>query len=190
MSGASSSEITQLLLDLKNGDKAAIGRLMPLVHSELKRIAARYMRSEANRSILQTTVLVNEAYLRLMNAKLDVETRAHFFAIAAGVMRQILVDYARLRSRQKRGGGRATLDLDKATVAVSACADEMIALDEALSRLSTLDERKSRVVELRFFGGLDVKEIAILLGVSENTVIRDWSLARAWLRNELTAAAG
>ncbi len=187
MSAGPATNITELLLDFQNGNASAMDRLMPLVLGELKRIAARYMRNELHRSVLQTTALVNEAYLRLTHGKAAFENRIHFFGIAASAMRQILVDYARTRMRQKRGGGAAKLDLNDADIAINDCSADMIALDEALGRLAEFDARKSRVVELRFFGGLEVAEVASLLKVSENTVIRDWSIARAWLRNELSS---
>ena len=185
------ADITVLLHGWKNGDKEALCQLIPLVQHELQRIASRYMRNENHRSVLQTTVLVNEAYIRLMRVpgSINWENRLHFFGVAASLMRQILVDFARTRKRRKRGGGLVRIELDRAEIRADACAEEMIALDEALRRLAELDERKCRVVELRFFAGMEVAEVAALLGVSENTVIRDWSLARAFLRNELASPA-
>lgn len=159
---------------------------MPLVYEELRRLAHSYMRGERPGHTLQTTALVNEAYLRLADYRgIRRQERAHFFAIAARLMRRILIDHARTRARQKRGGGALRLALDEAAVLSPERSRELLALDEALSRLAKLDPRKSRVVELRFFGGLYNDEIAELLDVSVKTVTRDWQMAEAWLRREL-----
>jgi RNA polymerase sigma factor (TIGR02999 family) len=180
---SSSNEVTALLIDWSNGDKAAYDKLVPLVHDELHRLAHRYMSRERPGHTLQTTALVDEAYLRLVDKKVQWQNRTHFFAIAAQVMRRILVDHARAHAYQKRGGGAQKLELNEAMVMARERGAELIALDEALVRLSQFDARKARVVELRFFGGLTVDETAQVLGISPNTVDRDWSTARAWLYN-------
>ena len=184
-------DITQLLVAWGNGDKAALDRLMPIVHDELRRLAHGSMRREPAGHILQTTALVNEAYLKLVNERaIRWQDRAHFYAVAAQMMRRILVDYARARKAAKRGGGAVRVSLDEAAAASEQRADDLIALDEALERLARIDERKSRVTEYRFFAGLSVEETAAVLGVSPDTVMRDWRLARAWLYRELDAEAG
>ena len=179
--------VTQLLVDWSNGDKTALDKLMPLIDAELRRLAHQYMRRERRGHTLQTTALVNEAYLRLVNRKnVQWQNRTHFFAIAANLMRNILVDHARTRGVQKRGGGGYKVSLDDA-MAVSPAPDfNLLALDRALEALAAVDERKSRVIEMRFFGGLSHDEIAAVLQVSVATVRRDWSLARAWLHRELS----
>ncbi len=177
-----SAEVTKLLFDWRAGDAAALERLIPLVHAELRRIAHRFMRKERAGHSLQTSALVNEAYLRLIDAKnVDWQNRAHFFAISASLMRRILVDSARERQARKRGGGVRQVTLDEALVAGEDKLTDLVAVDEALSALAEVDERKSRVVELRFFGGLNESEIAEALQVSPETVRRDWRLAKAWL---------
>src|SRR5215510_2481994 len=186
----SPQEVTQWLVAWSNGDSAALDRLIPLVHEELRRLANRYMRQERRRELhgvtLQTTALVNEAYLRLIDARKDQwESRAHFFAIAARLMRRILVDYARSRNREKRGGAAQRVSLEEAAVFSAERAPDLVALDDALYALAKIDERMSRVVELRFFGGLSVKETARVLKVSPQTVRRDWRLAKSWLLHEL-----
>jgi RNA polymerase sigma factor (TIGR02999 family) len=159
---------------------------MPLVHDELHRIARRYMRMEPAGHTLQTTALVNEAYLRVVDQdQVRWQDRAHFFGIAARLMRQILVDHARAHHRHKRGGGDAPLPLDEAFVFSPAKSSELVALDDALNALGEFDARKARVVEMRFFGGMSVEETAEALGVHPNTVIRDWDIARRWLRREM-----
>src|SRR5881397_567959 len=174
---AASHEVTQLLLAWNDGDQTALDRLIPPVHAELRRIARRYMRNERAGHTLQTTALIHEAYLRLIDAaQVRWQNRAHFFAIAARLMRQILVDFARERGYQKRGGGARKVSLDEAVLAVN----------EALSALDGIDARKSQVVELRFFGGLSVEETAEALKVSPETVRRDWRLARSWLLRRLS----
>jgi len=183
-------QITQLLADWRGGSKDAFERLLPLVYAELRRIAKNHMFRERDGHVLQTTALLNEAYLRLVHQPdIEWQSRAHFFAIAAQVMRQILVDYARRQNRSKRGGGQQHITLDDASVAVLQPSEDMLALNEALDRLAEVDQRKVRVVEMRFFGGMSVEETAEALGVSANTVIRDWGLARAWLRLEMQSAA-
>jgi RNA polymerase sigma-70 factor, ECF subfamily len=182
MTSAPTSEITGLLVDWSNGDQAALDKLLPLVEQELHRLAHIYMRRENPDHTLQTTALVNEAYLKLIDQKkTHWQNRAHFFAIAAKIMRRILLNYARDRHREKRGGKATQVSLSEAAVVFLQKTEELIALDEALERLAALDERKSQVVELRYFGGLDVDETAEVLKVSPITVMRDWQFAKAWL---------
>lgn len=174
--------MTKLLFDWRAGDAAALERLIPLVHAELRRIAHRFMRKERAGHSLQTSALVNEAYLRLIDAKnVDWQNRAHFFAISASLMRRILVDSARERQAHKRGGSAERVVLDEAMLAGQEKLTDLVAVDEALNALAEVDERKSKVVELRFFAGLDEAEIAEALQVSPETVRRDWRLAKAWL---------
>jgi RNA polymerase sigma factor (TIGR02999 family) len=182
-----SVNITQLLTEWSDGDQSALDRLAPVVEHELHRLAARYMAGERGDNVLQPTALVNEAFMRLMNWK-DVrwQNRAHFFGVAAQVMRHVLVDLARARRRSKRGGREIHVSLTEAGDLPSQPRDaDLEALDEALKRLELLDARQSCVVELRFFGGLTLEEAAEVLGVSVGTVRRDWDLARAWLYREL-----
>jgi RNA polymerase sigma factor (TIGR02999 family) len=179
------AQVTDLLVAWSNGDKLAYDRLVPLVYGELHRLAHRYMSGERPGHTLQTTALVDEAYLRLVDQKVHWQNRSHFFAIAAEVMRRILIDYARRRRYTKRGGAARQVELDEAMLMARERSSELIALDDALKRLAEFDERKSRVVELRFFGGLSVEETADVLKVSVNTVKRDWSTARAWLYKEV-----
>lgn len=179
-------EVTDLLVAWSEGDKAAYDKLVPLVYDELHRLAHRYMSGERSGHTLQTTALVDEAYMRLVNQKAHWQNRSHFFAIAAEVMRRILVDYARHRLYAKRGGSAQRVELDEAMVMARERSTELIALDDAMKRLARFDERKSRVVELRFFAGLSVEETAEVLKVSVNTVKRDWSTARAWLFKEVS----
>lgn len=177
-----SAEVTKLLFAWREGDEAALERLIPLVHAELRRIAHRFMRKERAGHSMQTSALVNEAYLRLIDAnKVDWQNRAHFFAISASLMRRILVDAARERQARKRGGSAEHVLLDEALVAGKEMHTDLVALDEALTALAKLDPRKARVVELRFFGGLNEAEMAEALQVSPETVRRDWRLAKAWL---------
>ena len=186
-----SPDITQLLKDWSGGDQEALEQLVPLIYDELRRAARRYMRRESADHTLQTTALVNEAYLRLVDQKhVRWEGRAHFFALAAQVMRNILVDYARRRRYQKRGGGARRVSLEEAAAFSREPGAEIIALDEALKLLADIDPRRSRVVELRFFGGLDLKETAAVLDVSPATALRDWNLAKAWLYRELSREGG
>jgi RNA polymerase sigma-70 factor (ECF subfamily) len=180
--------VTRLLQAWRAGDEAALARLTPLVHQELQRIARRCMRGERADHSLQATALVHEAYLRLVGAqRVNWQNRAHFLAMAARLMRRILVDIARARQYQKRGGDPLRVSFDDA-LQTSEKSRDLVALDEALDALAKLNERKSRVVELRFFGGLSVAETAAVLDVSPQTVMRDWKLARAWLRRELGGA--
>jgi RNA polymerase sigma-70 factor, ECF subfamily len=188
----SSREVTQWLLAWSQGDQAALDRLIPVVHEELRRVAKHHMRKERwwgkHGLTLQTTVLVNEAYLRLIEAgNVQWQDRAHFFAIASRLMRRILVDYARSRNFIKRGGVAQRVELEEAGVLSEQRPPDLVALDEVLSALAEVDERKSRVVELRFFGGLSVEETAEVLKVSVDTVMRDWRLAKSWLLRELSA---
>jgi RNA polymerase sigma factor (TIGR02999 family) len=179
-------QITQLLQSWSQGDEAAIDKLMPMVYDELHSMARRYMFNEKPGHTLQATALVNEAYLRLVNASgADWQNRTHFFAVSAQVMRRILVDWARSRHAAKRGDDVPALELDEALAVPLKTGTDIVAVDDALKALSLLDSRKSQIVELRFFGGLSVKETAEVLKVSEETVHRDWRLAKSWLRREL-----
>ena len=181
----SPQEMTHLLAAWSEGDRSAQDRLAPLVYEELRRLAHRYMKRERPDHTLQTTALVNEAYLRLIDQR-DVRwrNRAHFFAIAAEMMRRILIDHARKRASAK-GGGAGKLSLEEAAVMSDERAAELVALEEALVSLSEVDERKSRIVEMRFFSGLSVEEIAGVIGVSPDTVTREWRRAKAWLHCEM-----
>jgi RNA polymerase sigma factor (TIGR02999 family) len=183
-----SQTLTQLLSAWSDGDKAALEQLMPMVYQELHRLAARHLAHERVGHTLQTTALVNQTYLRLIDQKrVRWQNKAHFFGIAAQMMRRILVDYARARRYAKRGGGAPVVSLDEAATVSVEKASDLIAVDDALTRLSELDARKARVVELRFFGGLSVEETAEVLKVSPNTVLREWRTAKAWLHRELSA---
>jgi RNA polymerase sigma factor (TIGR02999 family) len=183
---ATPGEITQLLAGWSEGDEAALEKLLPLVYQELHRLANAYMRRERSDHTLQTTALVHEAYLRLVDQQnVRWQTRAHFFAVAARVMRNILVDYARSRGRAKRGDGRPGLPLGEVAVMSDERADELVAVSAALDSLTAIDGRKGRVFELRYFGGMSIEEAAEALKVSPATVTRDWRMARAWLRREL-----
>ena len=178
--------MTGLLLQWGQGDEAALERLIPLVYRELHQIARRCMARERGDHSLQATALVNEAYVRLVDAKeVAWHDRAHFLAVSAQVMRRILVDHARSRQAQKRGGGAARVTFDEALLVVREPGLDFVALDDALKALAAFDQRKSRVIELRFFGGLSVEETASALNVSPDTVMRDWRLARAWLQREM-----
>jgi RNA polymerase sigma factor (TIGR02999 family) len=179
-------EVTRLLVAWGDGDTAALDRLMPLVHTELRRLARHYMSRERAGHTLQSTALVNEAYLRLVVQEgMRWENRAHFFGIAARLMRQILVEHARGRQAAKRGGGQYRLSLSKVDRSASRPDVNLVALDEALGRLEAADPQKSRIVELRYFGGLSIEETAEVIGISPATVKRDWKMARAWLRSEI-----
>jgi RNA polymerase sigma-70 factor (ECF subfamily) len=180
-------DITQLLVEWSNGDQTAFDRLAPAVHHQLRRLAAHYMAGERRGHLLQPTALVNEAYMRLVDWKqVQWQNRAQFFGLAAQAMRHVLVDEARARLRDKRGGDALHVSLSAAAeVAAPSKTAELLALDAALNTLERLNPRHSRVVELRFFGGLELKEIALVLNVSVGTVRRDWSLAQAWLYREL-----
>ena len=182
----SPQEVTQLLVAWRNGDQNARDELMPLVYQELHGLAHQYMSRERPGHTLQTSALVNEAFLRLADQR-DVQwqNRAHFIGIAGQMMRRILVDYARNRGYAKRGGGAVQVSLDEELIVSNERTAAIVALDDALQKLAGLDERKSRLVELRFFGGLSIEETAEVLGVSPGTVMRDWTLAKAWLRREM-----
>jgi RNA polymerase sigma factor (TIGR02999 family) len=181
-------QVTQLLIDWSNGDQAARDELMPLVYDELRRLAHQYMNRERPGHTLQTSALVNEAFVKLVDQK-DVhwQNRAHFFGIAAQLMRRILVDHARSRQYLKRGGGAHHVSLDEVAIVSPERAAEVVALDDALTSLAATDPRKSQIVDLRFFGGLSIQETAEVLAVSPGTVMRDWTLAKAWLRREMVA---
>jgi RNA polymerase sigma factor (TIGR02999 family) len=182
----SAHEITRLLQAWSEGDKRALDRLVPLVYEELHRLAHHYMACERSGHTLQTSALLNEAYLRLVDSpKLSWQDRAHFFAVSGQVMRRILVDWARSRQASKRGGEARSLELEEALVVADAPGADFVALDDALKALAALDPRKSEAVELRFFGGLSVEETAEVLKVSPETVMRDWKFAKSWLRREL-----
>jgi RNA polymerase sigma factor (TIGR02999 family) len=179
-------EVTQLLVAWGDGDRSALDKLMPLVYDELHRLAHRYMAQERPEHTLQTSALVNEAYVGLIDQRnVHWQNRAHFFGIAATLMRRILIGYARSRKRVKRGAGAFQISLDGAAFLSQERAVDMVALDEALESLAAVDQRKSQVVELRFFGGLSIDETAEVLRVSSGTVMRDWTLAKAWLRREV-----
>ena len=181
-----SQEITGILFRWSQGDEHALDSLTPLVYRDLRRIAARLLRDERSGHTLQPTALVNEAYLKLAGqAKVQWQNRTHFFAVAARAMRQILVDHARGHLRAKRGGGESVLPLDEGMLFAPERSADLLALDEALHRLAAIDPRKTKVVELRFFAGLDNEEIAEVLQISPNTVMRDWNMAKAWLRREM-----
>jgi RNA polymerase sigma factor (TIGR02999 family) len=184
-------EVTQLLQAWSEGDEQALGKLVPLVHKELHRLARRYMAGESPGHPLQTTALVNEAYLRLVEVKkVNWQNRAHFFGVSAQLMRRILVDLARSRHSLKRGGDAYPLSLEEALIVSPERGADVVALDDTLKALASIDPRRSRVVELRFFGGLSVKEAAEVLKVSPETVMHDWKLAKAWLLRELSVDKG
>ena len=189
--GHSPKEVTQLLHAWCGGDKTALDRLMPLIHDELHRLAHRYMLRERAGHTLQTTALVNEAYLRLVDAdRIPWQNRAHFFAISANLMRRILVDFARSRGHQKCGGNVAKVEFDEARIPSPKRGADVVALDDALDALAGLDEREAKIVELRFFGGLTEAETAEVLGISVRTVKRDWAVAKAWLLREMKSGGG
>src|ERR1044072_8355033 len=191
MSSMSPQEVTQLLADWGRGDRRARQRLLPLVHTELRRIARRQMSHERPGHTLQATALVNEAYLRLAGQQgFEWQSRAHFFAVAAQVMRHILIDHARAHARDKRGGGAIQVSLDEGAVPAEEQADHLIALDEALRTLEHVDPQKSKIVELRYFGGLSVEETADVLNISPRTVRREWQRARAWLYRMIAEGTG
>ena len=191
MKVSGSPEVTRLLLAWEQGEQSALEELVPLVHAELRRIARRYMLGERRGHTLQTTALVNEAYLRLVNSqKVNWQSRAHFFAISAQLMRRVLVDHARKRSAQKRSRQGMRLAIDHVEGIAPKRDEDLLAVDEALRRLAEVDSRASRVVELKFFGGLQDRETAEVLGVSVATLQRDWTFAKAWLLKRLAAADG
>ena len=180
-------EVTRLLLAWNEGDEGALEKLVPQVYQELRRLAKRQMRREHPDHTLQTTALINEAYLRLVDLRnVQWQNRAHFFALCARLMRRILVDFARSRHYAKRGGGAQPVSLDESLVVSPAHSTDLVAVDDALKALTKVDARKAQVVELRFFGGLTVKEAAEALKVSSETIQRDWKLAKAWLLRELS----
>jgi RNA polymerase sigma-70 factor (ECF subfamily) len=179
-------QVTGLLMAWREGDKAALESLVPLVHAELRRIAQWHISHERIGHTLQATALVHEAYLKLIDARhVQWQDRAHFFALSSRLMRRILVDFARARGNQKRGGGAEKVSLDEALLVCAETSDDLVALDDALEALAVVDTRKSQVVEMRFFGGLSVEEIAEALNISVRTVKRDWIMARLWLMREL-----
>ena len=183
-------DITALLVAWGRGDEAALQQLIPLVHRELHQIARRCLQGERPGHTLQPTALVHEAYLRLIDVRrVSWKNRTHFLAMSARLMRRVLVDFARSRQYQKRGGGVMNVSLDEAHGVSTERGQDLVALDEALTTLSAIDERKGRVIEMRFFGGLTVEETAAVLDVSRDTVLRDWRLARAWLMRELLKSA-
>ncbi len=186
-----SKEITLMLQEWSSGKQEALDALLPLVYAELHRQASRYLRRERAGHTLQTTALIHEAYLKLIDQRrVNWQNRAHFFGIAAQAMRRILVDYARRRHREKRGGAGADLPLEEAALIVSEERSvDLVALDEALTRLAEFDERQARIVELRYFSGLTIEETAEVLRISSATVKSDWNIAKAWLRHEITRAA-
>jgi RNA polymerase sigma factor (TIGR02999 family) len=186
MPAPTTQQVTELLQAWRQGDETALDRLLPVVHQELRRLARRYMLRERSGHTLQATALVNEAYLRLVNARqVNWKNRAHFFALSAQVMRRILVDSARAHNDQKRGGGNPRVTLDEDLMGAQEKCHDLVALDDALKALAAVDPRKDRVVELRFFAGLSVEETAEVLKVSRNTVLRDWRLAKMWLKREM-----
>ncbi|MDA2933318.1 sigma-70 family RNA polymerase sigma factor [Acidobacteria bacterium AH-259-D05] len=179
-------EVTQLLMELKRGNQDVLNQLLPLLYDELRRLARHYMRQERMGHTLESAALVNEAYLRLVELdKVNWQDRAHFVAVAAGIMRRLLIDHARKRQTAKRGGDREKLPLEEGELLSQKQSEELVELDEALTRLEALDRRQSQIVEVRFFGGLTVEETAEVLGISSKTVKRDWAVARAWLRGEI-----
>lgn len=187
----STADITRLLAHWREGDAAAKEQILSAIQRELHQIARAYLKRERSDHTLQPTALINEAYLRLVcGAEVPWRDRAHFLGAAAQVMRHVLVDYGRERQRVKRRGSAVHLPLNETWVAAAERLDEILAIDQALDKLATIDLRKSQVVEMRFFGGLDVEETAEALGIAPNTVIRDWSFARAWLRHELSGEPG
>lgn len=186
----SQNQVTQLLLDWGNGDKAALDKLVPVVYQELRRLAAYYMRRERPGHTLQTSALVNEAYMRLVDySQMRWQSRAHFFAVAAQAMRRILVEHARKRHFAKRGGGAVKVSFDEAAIVSQEQASELVALDDALTSLEAMDQRKARIVELRYIGGLNIEETAEVLAISPATVQREWRAAKAWLYREIKEGA-
>ena len=186
MTTLSQTGVTELLADWSKGDQEALNKLIPLVYDELHKLASRYLRRERPDHTLQTTAVVHEAYLKLVNQRdANFENRLHFFAVAAQIMRRILVDYARRHHASKRGGDLYKLSLDEALVTSEEKGADLLALDEALERLAAIDERQSRVVELRVFAGLTLEEAAQALNLSPSTVRREWSMAKAWLHKEI-----
>ena len=182
-----SKDVTTLLLEWGNGNQAALNELTPLVYQELRQLATRQLRRERPGHTLQSTALVHEAYLQLIDQRrVRFQHRDHFYAIAAQIIRRILVNYARKRNSSKRGGGKTLLAIDESIAFESPKGVDLVAVDDALERLSKIDQQQGRIVELRFFGGLTIEGTADILGISTSTVSRDWTLARAWLRRELS----
>lgn len=190
MAPADPAEISRLLLASKGGDETALARLMPLVYDQLHVLARKRLQGERTGHTLQTTALIHEAYLRLVGADVGWEGRVHFFAVAAQTMRRILVDHARSRGRDKRGGGVAPVTLEDVAIVAAEPSDDLVALDEALERLSALDPRKARIVELHYFGGLTYDETATAIGASAATIDRELRMAKAWLYRELRPEIG
>lgn len=182
----SAKDLTQLLLACGKGDRAALDQLVPLIYEELRKLASKYMKRERAEHTLQTSALINEAYLRLIDRPVSWQNRAHFFGIAARLMRQILVDHARARQSSKRGGSQPKVALSEALDIKQDLSADIIALHDALTGLAAFDPQQGRIIELRFFGGLTIEETAEVLGVSHTTVEKDWHMARAWLRKEMT----
>ena len=183
-------QITQLLAEWSEGNHSALDKLYPLVYEELHRLARRYMSREKKGHTLQTTALINEAYVRLVDQKnVHWANRSHFFAISAQIMRRILIDHARRHAYAKRGGGAQQVSLEEVATVARDLGSDLVRLDEALKTLAEMDPRRSQVVELRYFGGLNNEEIAGVLKISENTVTRDWNMARAWLYQQLSGSA-
>ena len=188
MKAPAAQEVTELLLAWGQGDNSALERLMPIVYDELRSLARHYMRGERRGHVLQTTALVNEAYVRLVDSsRVQWQNRAHFFAVSAQLMRRVLVDIARSRNFQKRGGKLVQVSLDEAILPAKGQSADLVALNDALESLAAVDDRASRVVEMRFFGGLSIEEAAEALKVSPETVKRDWAWAKAWLLREMSA---
>ncbi|QQS45475.1 MAG: sigma-70 family RNA polymerase sigma factor [Acidobacteriota bacterium] len=191
LDASSPLQITQLLVDWRNGDRESLDRLIPLVYEELRRIARRSRRKNSSGDTLQTTDLINEAYLKLLGKEeIEWRDRVHFFAVAARVMRFILIDNVRAKRYAKRGGGVGHISIDDVAVAAPEKSEDILALDAALETLAGIDKRKSLIVEMRYFGGMNIEEVAEVLGVSEITVKREWARARAWLYRELKKGAG
>lgn len=181
-----SEKVTQLLVALSGGNRAVVDELTPLIYKELKQIASSQLRRERSGHTLQATALVHEAYVKLVDQReVNWNNRAHFFCVAAQVMRRVLIDYAKATNREKRGGGLKKVSLDEAIMGAEDRATDLLQIEEALSRLESLDPRQAKVVELRFFAGLNVQETAVALGISAPTVKREWAMARAWLHREL-----
>jgi len=190
MSSSESGDVTKLLKAWGTGDRAALDRLTPQVYNELRRMSRKYMRNERTGHTLQATALVNDVYIRLVDAgSVDWKDRAHFFAVCAQMMRRILVDSARARGSRKRGGGVVRVDVEGACIGAPDRDSATIALDDALSALADFDPRKAQVIELRYFGGLSVEETAEVLKISPQSVMRDWKLAKAWLMREMTGVS-
>ena len=186
MAATSSPQVTRLLLAWRQGDEAALERLIPAVYHELRRLARYYMAGQRPSHTLQPTALINEVYLRLIDCQLvNWQNRAHFIAVSGNLMRRVLVDHARSKQYQKRGGGAVQVSLDEGLLPSAEPGRDLLALDDALNALAEVDARKSKVVEMRFFGGLTTQETAEVLNVSQDTVVRDWRFAKAWLQNEM-----